>query len=173
MICLYDNGTFINGITVNASTSFVYNLYCDSNAVFVVSGNTGAYGNTLTLGNATTNLYIGCDSSNNNLANIKLYELTYYQNTSNSFTATQSGLISYLNSRWSLSTYTDTHNVYPISMSAKLLVDATAVGWNQFTYKPSQSQLNANYLNFAVSSDGLTLTANATTRAGEYGYPLC
>lgn len=118
MICAFDNGTFLKGVTFKPSdTSFKYFIYFDNASALSVSSNDAAGGsNGSFVGGTTAKVYIN-ESASQGIGNakIKLYELLYYNSASNDIAATKTNMWDYMSSvnRWNLSTYTADHNVVP------------------------------------------------------------
>jgi len=117
MIGLYDNGTFIRGVTFKPSDlTFKYFIYCDQASNLIVSGNTSTSTNNITGSfsyGSDHKVYINDTSTYTKNAGIKFYECLYFQSTSNDIAASSSNMWDYFSPRWGLTTYNDIYNIIP------------------------------------------------------------
>jgi hypothetical protein len=111
MLCVYDNGFFIRGITINEASDFKYFLYTDNTGEFHLSGNSSLISTVPNYYQATTSkMFVNCDENGTNSGQIKLHEMLLYDNEG---VVTRSNLWDYASLRWTLTTYDDVFNNYP------------------------------------------------------------
>ena len=112
-IALYDNGTYIKGLTITAGST-IYSIYADNADTLIVNNltsNMPVQASSNYYSSGTSTIYIGTDSTHSNPSAIKVYEVLYYQSSSNNISATSSNIMTYLKARWSWTDYTSADNV--------------------------------------------------------------
>ena len=116
MIAIYDNNVFMKGIKVNSDINWKYYLITDQAGYFDISNNVSVVGVTPSYYQAiNSKIFIGSDSTISFQSNIKIHEILYYGSASNNLLMSSANISTYLISRHSLLTYTDTSNVSPFT----------------------------------------------------------